>query len=278
MPYRKIITKAYNAGVEQEYNRLRETPLREAEFVLISELLDQYIPNGATVIDIGSGPGRYAEHLVKRKCQVGVVDLSAKSLKSFSDRISSQLNQDHILFNQVSCATQLEWIDDNIADAVLLMGPLYHLIDSSHRNRAIEHCTRILKPGGILFSVFLSPFPVMNQLTTPQSSECNENTLANCGEMITYTTFMGYEVPQYRCWPWEAVQLMTKHGLTTLRIRNIEGIFSHMTDKELTRFTSPHEKIQLIDILRTYSEKPSLSGHTHQYLYVGCGPHDKSGS
>jgi cyclopropane fatty-acyl-phospholipid synthase-like methyltransferase len=85
MPYRQIIEAAYDAGVDQEYNRITETPLREAEYQLIVELLDKYIPKGATVFDIGSGPGRYAEHLLLQNCKVGVVDLSAKSLKAFSD-------------------------------------------------------------------------------------------------------------------------------------------------------------------------------------------------
>lgn len=157
--YRQTIAAAYNAGVEEEYNRLLETPLREAEYQLIIELLDEYIPNGSTVIDIGSGPGRYAEHLLMRNCKVGVVDLSAKSLKAFSDRINGSCCQQNIIFNQVSCATQLSWIADNSADAVLLMGPLYHLINDEHRNTALTHCNRILKPGGYLFTVFLSPFP-----------------------------------------------------------------------------------------------------------------------
>ncbi len=57
MPYRKTITEAYDAGAEAEYNRLTENPLRKAEYQLILELLDEYIPDGSSIIDIGSGPG-----------------------------------------------------------------------------------------------------------------------------------------------------------------------------------------------------------------------------
>ncbi|NTV47760.1 MAG: class I SAM-dependent methyltransferase, partial [Chlorobiales bacterium] len=85
MPYRKTIAAAYDAGVEEEYRRLVDTPLREAEFQLIRELMDEYIPAGATVIDIGAGPGRYAEHLLERGCRVGLADLSERSLTAFSE-------------------------------------------------------------------------------------------------------------------------------------------------------------------------------------------------
>ena len=186
MPYRQTIAAAYDAGVEEEYNRLTETPLREAEYQLIVELLDEYIHPGSVVIDIGSGPGRYAEHLLQRNCRVGLIDLSAKSLKAFSDRMEDSCNSDNIIFNRVSCATQLDWVDDCSADAILLMGPLYHLVSDEHRNLTLANCKRILKPGGLLFTVFLSPFPVVN---------------SGLDAIITHTNFQGYDVPQFRCMP-----------------------------------------------------------------------------
>ena len=82
------IAAAYDAGVEEEYSRLTETPLREAEYALISELLTEYISAGSTVIDIGAGPGRYTELLLSHNCKVGVIDLSARSLNALHKRIN----------------------------------------------------------------------------------------------------------------------------------------------------------------------------------------------
>ena len=50
---------------------------------------------------------------------------------------------------------------DNSADAVLLMGPLYHIIDYCERIRALKECCRLLKPGGVIFSAALTPFSVL---------------------------------------------------------------------------------------------------------------------
>lgn len=261
MPYRKTIAAAYDAGVEEEYRRLVETPLREAEFQLIRELMDEYIPAGATVIDIGAGPGRYTEHLLERGCRVGLVDLSERSLTAFSERVDETAHRENILFNRVSCATELDWIETASADAVLLMGPLYHLINEHHRAQALRHCQRILKPGGALFAVFLSPYPVL-QLGTESERERLTNG-------VTYTTFQGYEVPQYRCWPSDAAMLMEQHGFDTLRIRNLEGIGAFMTEDELKCIFTPEQKVAFFAALRSASEDPDRLGVTHQFLYVG---------
>jgi SAM-dependent methyltransferase len=259
MPYRQTIAEAYDAGVEEEYNRLTETPLREAEFQLITRLLDEYLPNGSTIIDIGSGPGRYAEHLLKRHCKVGVVDLSAKSLKAFSDRMGNTQYESNIIFNRVSCATRLEWIDACSADAILLMGPLYHLIGEEHRAVALSHCNRILKPGGYLFSVFLSPFP---------QTMSTQNYLSPEGFKITHAWFKGFQVPQFRCWPHEAKSIMSENRFQTIRIRNIEGTASLLPDSHWEGSWPEQKKKELLNSLLETCENPDLLGITHQFVCV----------
>jgi len=253
MPYRQTIAAAYDAGVEEEYNRLTETPLREAEYQLIIELLDEYIHPGSVVIDIGSGPGRYAEHLLQRNCKVGVIDLSARSLKAFSARMENSCISDNIIFNRVACATQLNWVDDSTADAILLMGPLYHLVSEEHRNLTLSHCRRILKPGGLLFTVFLSPFPIVNR---------------GLESMITHTRFQGFDVPQFRCMPCDAKKILKSNGFETLRIRNIEGIASFISTETMTEITTTEKKSNFLDILRKTSETEKRLGMTHQYFVV----------
>jgi ubiquinone/menaquinone biosynthesis C-methylase UbiE len=44
------------------------------------------------------------------------------------------------------------------ADAVLLLGPLYHLVEQSDRVQALREARRILKVGGVLFAAAISRF------------------------------------------------------------------------------------------------------------------------
>ncbi|MFN8207937.1 MAG: class I SAM-dependent methyltransferase [Bacteroidales bacterium] len=272
MPYRKIVAAAYDAGVEEEFCRLTSNPLRETEFRLITELMDEYIPGSGTIIDIGSGPGRYAEYLLKRNCRVGLVDLSALSLKAFSERIQDSDLCDKILFNRVSCATQLDWIDNSSADAILLMGPMYHLVNEDHRNITLTHCRRILKPGGFLFSVFLSPFPALFNTQEFSGQELlfsNWQLYKHIQESTTtHTHFQGFDVPQFRCWPQYAWKILNQSGFKIVRTRNIEGIGSFYPDTHWDKQMTKDEKESLTLTLRNSSECIDKLGITHQYISI----------
>jgi len=47
---------------------------------------------------------------------------------------------------------------DRSADAVLLLGPLYHLIEREERLKALKEAHRLLKPGGRIFAATISRF------------------------------------------------------------------------------------------------------------------------
>lgn len=177
----EILAAAYDADIAAEFNRLISTPARQLEFSTVCHTLESYAGQGSVVLDIGCGPGRYAEYLLNKGYYVGCIDLSARSLKAFSERIQDR-HDSHLLFNRVSCATQLHWVDHRIADAILLFGPLYHLTRNACRNQTLEHCQRILKPGGILLAMYLDAG-------------------ADHAPLITATTYNGFVVPQYRCQP-----------------------------------------------------------------------------
>jgi len=57
----------------------------------------------------------------------------------------------------VGDARQLDTPDAS-TDAVLLMGPLYHLTEGADRVRALREAWRVLRSGGLLFAVGVSRF------------------------------------------------------------------------------------------------------------------------
>src|SRR5437773_3466782 len=57
----------------------------------------------------------------------------------------------------VGDARSLSW-NDKTVDAVLLLGPLYHLTARADRIRALTEAHRVLKAPGLLFAVGISRF------------------------------------------------------------------------------------------------------------------------
>lgn len=57
----------------------------------------------------------------------------------------------------VGDARNLDFETDSM-DAVLLLGPLYHLQERPDRIAALEESLRVLKPGGVLFCAAISRF------------------------------------------------------------------------------------------------------------------------
>ena len=49
-------------------------------------------------------------------------------------------------------------VPSTIADAVLLLGPLYHLVERSDRLKALQESRRILKPRGVLLAASICRF------------------------------------------------------------------------------------------------------------------------
>jgi SAM-dependent methyltransferase len=117
------------------------------EWVRTCELLTRWLPPPpATVIDAGGGPGRQARHLLDQGYDVTLYDLVPKHVKQAQARGVPA---------HVADARHLP-AGDATADAVLLLGPLYHLPDAADRAQALAEALRLLRPGGVVVVAALS--------------------------------------------------------------------------------------------------------------------------
>jgi ubiquinone/menaquinone biosynthesis C-methylase UbiE len=250
------IGAVYDELADKEAARLDRSVAHRAELLLTLEMLDEYVSAGQLVLDAGAGPGRYAEHLLRRGATVGLVDLSQRSLDLFQDRVGQQFAAT-TLFCQVGSALSLQWVGDASFDVVLLMGPLYHLVLANERKAAIRESSRVLRPGGILVTAHLSPYqPLIDALGRGDFPESMR--LATGG----VTLHDGLE--QHREWPTDARGALEFAGFRVLRMRNSQGFAVSPAGAGLNTL----DEAAVISVLRQTCELPDLLGATWSYVVV----------
>lgn len=120
-------------------------------------LLDRFLPSApATVYDIGGGTGVYAFPLAAAGYRVHLVDPVVAQVDTALQR-SATSGSAALVSVTVGDARTIAAADGS-ADAVLLLGPLYHLIDAADRRAALTEAHRLLRPGGVLLAAAISRF------------------------------------------------------------------------------------------------------------------------
>jgi SAM-dependent methyltransferase len=111
------------------------------------EILDRFVPASGRVLDVGGGPGAHAAHLASRGDRVTLVDPVPRHVTRARARAREPGGAPFAVC--LGEATSLR-VAPGGADAVLLMGPLYHLVERAERLAALAEARRALRPGGRL--------------------------------------------------------------------------------------------------------------------------------
>ena len=259
------IAAYYNNDPERENSRLERHQL---EFDLTWRYLTQYLPIQGNILEIGAATGRYTLGLAKLGYQITAVDMSEKLLE-----IARQRTLEEGLGKQVSFilgdARDLSSIQKKDFDAVLLMGPLYHLVEEMDRKTALKEAADHLKPGGILFSAFISRFGIMGDLLRNlphwienQAEVRNILTSGKNPEHIPRSGFRGYFAKVS-----EIISLHEATGFDSLTVAGVEPAISS-DDESYNRLEGRQRQLWL-DLFHEISTEPSVIGASRHILYVG---------
>lgn len=148
-----------NNEVKEFYNLLKEkgrleNGLGKIEFYRTKETLSGLIPQKKQVIyDIGGGIGMYSAWLAEQGHEVHMFELAPAAVEYAN---CNQTENARFIAEEAD-ARNIGRPDDS-ADVVLLMGPLYHLIDADDRLKVLREAHRVLKKGGILVAVAITKY------------------------------------------------------------------------------------------------------------------------
>lgn len=153
-----------NSFLEQYYNLYDEDGRLESkhgkvEFITTMKYIHDYVKPGAKVLEVGAGTGRYSIALSREGYQVQAMELIEHNIEVFKSKL---MDNEHIDIKQGN-ALDLSVYDNNSFDAVLILGPMYHLYNEEDKVQVLKEAKRILKKDGYIFVAYCMNEPTIIQ-------------------------------------------------------------------------------------------------------------------
>lgn len=259
------IAAYYNNEPEIERNRLTRHQL---EHDLTWRYLDQYLPSRGSILEIGAATGGYTLGLARRGYSVTAVDLSAGNIELCRKNLAEAGLEQQVRL-VLADARNFHEVTERGFDAVLLMGPLYHLIEEADRKLALKEAADRLREGGILFSAFISRFGILGDLlkNVPDWIMDQAEVRAILGEGSNPYNLRPGGFRGYFAKVSEITPLHEALGFETLALVGVEPAIS-ADDESYNRLEGELRRLWL-DLLYEISAEKSIVGASRHLLYIG---------
>jgi len=236
------------------------------------ELILRHLPPPpAIVIDAGGGAGAYAGWLAERGYEVHLVDPVPKHVEQA--RAASAQQPTHPLASaEVGDARQLAGADSS-ADAVLLLGPLYHLVEREDRLACLREAHRVLRSAGMVWGAGISRFAsLFDSLSSgffddPAFAPILERDLKQ-GQHRNPTDNPTYFTDAFFHRPGELSRDLLAAKFEVVEVVAIEGPgwLAHDFDR---LWTDPIQRRRLLDAVRRIEREPSILGASSHIMAIG---------
>ena len=257
----------YARGLERD--RLISGP-GALEFVRTQKLLERYLPPPPSVVaDVGGGPGRYAIWLSERGYRVHLVDPIPLHIEQA--RVATSDRPAALASAAVGDARSLR-LPDASADAVLLLGPLYHLPERSDRLLALTEARRVCRKGGVIIAAAISRFASTldgmrgGYLEDPEFAAVAAADRRE-GQHRNPTNNPAYFTTAYFHRPEELAAECVAVGLAHEATLAVEGVGWLLADLD-ARLADDRRRTVLLDALAGLETEPTLLGVSAHLLAV----------
>ncbi len=245
----------------EEFDRL-DSPIGRVEFARTTEIIVRHLSTEPVVVaDIGGGPGRYASWLARLGHQVhhrDVVPLHVDQARAAFKGLG--------IDTAVGDATDVD-LPDRSVDAVLVLGPLYHLARRADRLRALSEARRIVRPGGLIFAAAISRWSARLHAVLAERLYLVEEGITDRLADLERTGIMPPLFPgSFTGFSHRPDQLRREIRDARLELRelvNVEGPAALLVDLG-DRLADPTDRAIVLDTIRSVERVPEL---------IGVGPH-----
>jgi ubiquinone/menaquinone biosynthesis C-methylase UbiE len=261
----------YNRGLEHQ--RLLEGA-GQVELARTQALIARFLPAPSAVIyDVGGGSGLYATWLARQGYAVHLVD--AVPLHVQQARETSAAQPVYPLASiEVGDARHLDFPDAS-ADAVLLLGPLYHLVERADRLQALRESARVLRPGGIVLAAVITRFAsTLYGLLSGKLDESDFAAIARQdledGQHRNPTNHPAYFTTAFFHYPDELKQEIDDADLQHEATLAVEGPITLLPAEQLEQaWADPARRQRLLEVAQALEAEPSLLGVSPHLIGVG---------
>lgn len=218
------------------------------------------------VLDVGGGAGIHASWLVELGYDVHLIDPVPLHIEQAAadGRFSAERGD----------ARDLP-VDDGTYDVVLLLGPLYHLLDPSDRGLALQEARRALRPGGLLFAAAIARFAALLDMLVRLGTLHAQGAMAAVTHAVRTGEFHGAHhgmfTNAYFHLPGELQTEITDAGFAAPSVFNIEGPGFLVPDFE-QRWADPSRRQALLDAARLVESDPGMLAAASHLLAVTHRP------
>lgn len=257
-----------------EASRLR-TGWFQLEEARTRELILRHLPPApATIIDAGGGAGGYACWLASRGYKVHLIDPVPKHVEQ-AEAASARQPEHPLASANVGDARHLAH-GDATADAALLLGPLYHLVEPEDRLACLHEVHRVLRGGGIVWGAGISRFASLLDSIShgffddPEFARILARDLED-GQHRNPTNNPIYFTDAYFHRPGQLSRELLAAGFEVIELAAIEGPGWLAQDFDRL-WNDPLQRERLLEAVRKVEHEPSVLGSSSHIMAIGRKP------
>jgi len=262
--------------IQQHYDLIEEKDRLSSGVGLLEkertqEIIKRYLDKkNAVILDVGGAAGVYSFWLAAAEHEVHLIDASPKHIEQAKRiNLSSEAKLKSIA---VGDARDLSQFANDSVDTILLLGPLYHLVQKADRIKTLQECFRVLKKNGKLFCAGINRWASLYDglfrglIDDPQFMKILKEDLKS-GEHKNPSGHPQYFTTAFFQLPNEMEEEIQEAGFNLVKTLPVEGPLWFVKSFE-ERWGNSEQKKKLLNILTSIENKSFSLVLTQHYVVV----------